>query len=103
MDEEKVNFGSYENLNVIVQNDIEPVDVEMVKFDVPLTRTAGSVQIRLIQKAIQNVLSRALAKFLLKVKLSKLPCYHLLLAKLSHDLILSLINLPVTRTFPIIN
>ena len=50
MDEEKVNFGSYENLNVIVQNDIEPVDVEMVKFDVPLTRTAGSVPIRLIRK-----------------------------------------------------
>ena len=46
MDEEKVNFGSHENLNVIVQNDIEPVDVEMVKFDVPLTRTAGSVPIK---------------------------------------------------------
>ena len=46
MDEEKVNFGSHENLNVIVQNDIEPVDIEMVKFDVPLTRTAGSVPIK---------------------------------------------------------
>ena len=50
MDEKKVNFGSYENLNVIVQNDFEPVDVEMVKFDVPLTQTAGSVPIRLIRK-----------------------------------------------------